>query len=107
MLMTDSAMTGSQPTPLVSICVITYRHAKYIKQCIESMLGQRAPFPFEILIGDDDSDDGTREICQALAAAHPDRIRLLLHSRKDVVYVDGRPRGTHNFVATLAAARGE
>lgn len=105
--MTDSANTDHRAVPLVSICVITYRHAKFITQCIETMLAQRTPFPFEIIIGDDGSDDGTREICQALAAAHPERIRLLLHSRKDVTYVDGRPRGTRNFVATLAAARGE
>ncbi|MBI5767161.1 MAG: glycosyltransferase [Verrucomicrobia bacterium] len=95
------------PVPLVSICIITYQHAAYIRQCVEGMLAQQTGFPCEILIGEDDSSDGTREICQELARAHPERIRLLLQRRADVVYVDGRPRGTHNLVATLAAARGE
>lgn len=94
-------------SPLVSVCIITYRHARYIRQCVESALAQVADFSYEILIGEDESDDGTREICQELAAAHPDRIRLLLHRRADVVYVDGRPRGTNNLVATVGAARGE
>ncbi len=93
--------------PLVSVCIITYRHARYIRQCVESALAQRAEFPFEVVIGEDESDDGTREICQQLALEHPDRVRLVLNRRADVVYVDGRPRGTHNLVATLAAARGE
>jgi len=103
----------TQPTgpaaghPLVSICIITYRHARFIRQCVEGMLAQEAEFPFEILIGEDESDDGTREICLELAAAHPDRVRVLLHRRADVVLVDGQPRGTHNLVATLAEARGE
>lgn len=93
--------------PLVSVVIITYRHAAFIRQCVESALAQRTDFPFEVLIGEDESDDGTREICLELAAAHPDRVRVLLHSRKDVVLVDGKPRGTHNLVATVAAARGE
>jgi glycosyltransferase involved in cell wall biosynthesis len=95
------------PLPVVSICIITYRHAQFIRQCVESALAQKTDFPYEILVGEDESDDGTREICQELAAAHPDRIRLVLNRRVDVVYVDGRPRGTHNLVATVAVARGE
>lgn len=93
--------------PLVSVCIITYRHARYIRQCVESALAQKTDFPFEIVIGEDESDDGTREICQQLAAAHPDRIQLVLNRRADVVHVDGRPRGTHNLMAALAATRGE
>lgn len=94
-------------SPLVSVCIITYRHARYIRQCVESALAQVADFPYEILIGEDESDDGTREICQELAAAHPGRIRLVLNRRADVVYVDGRPRGTNNLVATVGVAQGE
>lgn len=97
----------TRPAPLVSICIITYRHARFIRQCVEGMLAQETDFPYEILIGEDESDDGTREICLELATAHPDRVRVLLHRRQDVVIVDGQPRGTHNLMATLAQARGE
>lgn len=103
----NASSPSTDATPLVSVCIITYRHAPYVRQCIEGALAQQAPFPFEIVIGEDGSDDGTREICEELAAAHPGRIRLLRHRREDVLYVDGRPRGTRNLVATLAAARGE
>jgi glycosyltransferase involved in cell wall biosynthesis len=93
--------------PLLSVAIVTYQHAPYIRQCVEGVLAQETTFPVEILIGEDESTDGTREICQELAAAHPGRIRVLLHRRQDVVCIDGRPRGGHNFRATLGEAQGE
>ena len=105
--MTNTPSPQASPDPVVSVCLITYRHARFIRECVESALAQVAEFSFEIVIGEDESDDGTREICQELAAAHPDRIRLLLNRRADVVQVDGRPRGTRNLVSAVAAARGE
>ncbi|MEO8588907.1 MAG: glycosyltransferase family A protein [Flavobacteriales bacterium] len=93
--------------PSVSIVTLTYRHAAYIEQCIEGALMQRTTFPVEILVGEDDSDDGTREICQRLAAEHPDRIKLFLRERKDVVHIMGIPTGRSNFLGLLASARGK
>lgn len=63
--------------PLVSVRTITYNHAPYIRQCIEGILAQRTSFPFEYIIGEDCSTDGTREIVQEYAARHPQRIRLI------------------------------
>lgn len=100
-------MSTHEPVPVVSVCIITYRHAKYIRQCVESALAQQTNFPFEVVIGEDESDDGTREVCQLLAAEHPGRVRLVLNRRADVVHVDGRPRGTNNLMQALAACRGE
>ena len=98
---------SSSSVPVVSVVIITYRHARFIRRCVEGALAQQTAFPFEILIGEDESDDGTRELCLELAAAHPERVRVLLHRRADAVIVDGKPRGTHNLVATIAEARGE
>ena len=53
--------------PLVSVCVITYQHAAFIRQCLDSILSQETTFPFEIVIGEDESTDGTREICMEYA----------------------------------------
>ena len=47
---------------LVSVKMITYNHAPYIAQAIEGVLQQRTNFPFELVIGEDCSTDGTREI---------------------------------------------
>ncbi|TYP91720.1 Glycosyl transferase family 2 [Fodinibius salinus] len=94
-------------TPQVSVCITTYQHSNYIRQCIESVLNQEATFPFEIIIGEDESTDGTREICKELAKAHPGKIRLFLRSRDNVRFINGNPTGRHNFLETLKAARGQ
>lgn len=93
--------------PKVSVSLITYNHARYIEQAIESVLAQRTSFPFELVIGEDESSDGTREIVQRYAAAHPRLIRLHLHQRAANIAYQGRPTGRQNFVHNLGSARGE
>jgi hypothetical protein len=41
------------------------------------------------------------------AQKHPDRIRLFLNDRKNVIYVDGKPTGRWNLVNNLRNAEGE
>ena len=50
----------------VSVIIITYNQRQFIEQAVSSVLMQRTNFPFEILIGDDASTDGTVEILKAL-----------------------------------------
>lgn len=42
---------------------------------------QKTTFPFEIILGDDGSVDGTGDICQQYAKLHPDKIRLFIRDR--------------------------
>ncbi|WP_445666680.1 glycosyltransferase family 2 protein [Fodinibius sp. AD559] len=93
--------------PQVSVCITTYQHAPFIKKCVKSALEQQTNFPIEIIIGEDESTDGTREICKQLAEQHQDSIRLFLRSRENVRYINGNPTGRHNFLETLKAARGK
>lgn len=86
---------------------MTYNHAGYIAQCLDSILEQQTEFMFEICLGEDASSDGTREICKEYAENHPDIIRLFLHKREDVVYVKGRPTAQGNFSSTMKQARGK
>ena len=90
-----------------SVSLITYNHAPFIAQAIESVLQQQTAFDFELLIGEDDSTDGTREIVKSYQARYPDKIRLLLNDRKNVVYVNGKPTGQWNFVNNIRNTRGE
>lgn len=93
--------------PLVSVCIVTYNQASYIRDSIDSVLNQKTDFPFEICIGEDDSNDGTREICKEYAEKYPDRIRLFLRSREDVIYCQGYPTGQFNMTETMKACRGK
>jgi len=63
--------------PLVSVKMITYNHAPFIKQAIEGVLQQKTNFPFELVIGEDCSTDGTREIVFEYQKKHPDIIRVI------------------------------
>ncbi|MFM1813567.1 MAG: hypothetical protein RLZ98_262 [Pseudomonadota bacterium] len=92
---------------LVSVCIVTYQHARFIAQALDGALMQRTTFPIEILIGEDESTDGTRDICLSYVKRHPDRVRVFLRHRRDVVNIDGRPRGSFNFRMTLREAKGE
>ena len=53
--------------PLVSITVATYQHVNYIRDCLEGILMQKTTFPYEIILGEDGSVDGTQEICKEYA----------------------------------------
>jgi glycosyltransferase involved in cell wall biosynthesis len=92
---------------MVSAVILTYNHEHYIEQALESALEQRVSFPYEIVVGEDESSDATREICRRIATAHPDRIRLIERSRADVIHINGHATGRHNFMASLRAARGK
>lgn len=90
-----------------SVSLITYNHAPYIAQAVEGVLRQQTDFDFELVIGEDDSSDGTREIVKEYQAKHPARIRLFLNDRKNVAYVNGKPTGQWNFLNNLRQCRGQ
>ena len=93
--------------PLVSVCVQTYQHVNFIKQCLDGILMQQTNFPFEIILGEDESTDGTREICKKYASKYSDKIKLFLRSRKDVIYINGNATGRYNLIENLEACKGK
>lgn len=62
----------------VSVLVVTYNHEQFVRQALDSTLAQRLSQPFEILVSEDCSTDGTRAIVQEYAERYPQLIRLLL-----------------------------
>lgn len=87
--------------PVVSVAIVTYNQVAFIGKAIESVLSQKTDFEFEILIGDDFSNDGTREIIRQYADQYPDKIVPLLHPKNL-----GR-NGMFNALETYAKARGK
>jgi len=94
-----SILDGSSAEVKVSVLMLTYNHEPFIAQAIESVLMQRTRFPYELVIGEDCSTDGTREIVRRYAEKHPDIIRPLFREQN--------LGGHRNFVDTLAHCRGE
>src|SRR3954463_15222753 len=65
--------------PKVSVAMITYNHAAFIAQALDSVLAQHTDFDFEIVIGDDASSDGTRKIIEEYQARWPKIIKPVFH----------------------------
>src|SRR5687768_10693320 len=61
----------------LSIIIVTYNQARYVEQAVRSALAQEIAFDCEIVVADDGSTDGTREIVERLAREEPDRVRLV------------------------------
>ncbi len=66
----------NQP-PLISAVLANYNGARYLRECIESVLAQDFD-DFEFIIVDDGSTDGSRELIQECVAGRSDRVRVLL-----------------------------
>ena len=64
--------------PQVSVVVLTYNHAEYLAQALDSILAQECAFAFEILVGEDCSTDATRAIALDYQRRYPERIRVVL-----------------------------
>lgn len=61
--------------PTVTIAVLSYNQEDYILHALESAIGQKGWFTFEILIADDGSTDRTPEIIAEFAKKHPHVVR--------------------------------
>jgi glycosyltransferase involved in cell wall biosynthesis len=68
----------AQPAPKVSVFILTYNHVAWIAQALESAVSQEVPFAYEIVVADDCSSDGTREIVREYERRHPGLIRTFL-----------------------------
>jgi glycosyltransferase involved in cell wall biosynthesis len=84
--------------PKVSAFMPTYNHRPFIAEAIESALTQEYP-NLELVIGDDASTDGTREIIDTYYRKHPDVIKR--------IYADENGGITANCNRVLAACTGD
>lgn len=55
---------------MVSVNVLTYNQEKWIAQTLDSILGQKTQYSFEVIIGEDCSTDDTHKICEQYCAKY-------------------------------------
>ena len=53
----------------------TYNHKNFIKDALDGFIMQKTNFPFEVLVGDDCSTDGTSDIVAEYAQKYPEIIK--------------------------------
>ena len=63
----------------VSIYIITYKHAKYIRQCLDSIMNQKFSETFEVIVCDDCSNDGTEEILREYKNKYGDIFKYIVN----------------------------
>lgn len=63
--------------PVVSFLCTTYNQESYIGNAIKGFLEQKTSFPYEILIHDDNSMDGTKDIIEKYRLKYPNIIRCI------------------------------
>jgi glycosyltransferase involved in cell wall biosynthesis len=67
--------------PIVSIFSWVYNHKDYVRESIESILMQKTSFPIEIIIHDDASNDGTKEIIFEYQEKYPNLFSNILQQQ--------------------------
>ncbi|MCP5182207.1 MAG: glycosyltransferase family 2 protein [Pseudomonadales bacterium] len=92
-------MEATPIQPKVSICVITYNQERYIGECLQSLVDQKTTFPFDIVVGDDCSTDGTQAIVASFAKKYPGIVKP--------IFMEVNSRGLKNYLNTHNAAKGE
>lgn len=60
---------------MVTIQCLAYNHEPYIRQCLDGFVMQKTDFPFEAIVHDDASTDGTANIIKEYAEKYPDIIK--------------------------------
>lgn len=71
--------------PILSILVITHNQRELLKRCLDSVLGQKLNVPFEVIVSDDRSDDGTAEFMAELQEKFSNG-KLQIANLVDLVY---------------------
>ena len=69
---------------MISIIIPTYNRREEIKDLLISLKRQDCPSPFEIIIVDDGSTDGTRELLQSIAKEWGEQLRFLSQDNRGV-----------------------
>lgn len=87
-----------QSLPKVTVCVLTYNQVKYISTCLQSIIEQQTNFDFEVIVGDDCSNDGTTAIVKEFEARFPQLIEALIQPKNI--------GGFGNLLAIYKLARG-
>jgi glycosyltransferase involved in cell wall biosynthesis len=65
----------------LSVVVSCYNQEKYIAACLDSILGQVVDFAYDLVIADDYSTDGTREVIFDYYENNQEKIKLLFQDK--------------------------
>lgn len=76
-------------TPKISVLMLTYNHAPYLKEAIEGVLMQKTDFDFELIICNDCSPDSSEQVIQPFVDKHPEIISYFRH-KKNIGFIENQ-----------------
>lgn len=85
--------------PMVSVCIITYNKKDFIRETIESVLMQKTQYSYEIVIGDNASDDGTQQILSEYHENQKEKVTIILNDKNLEI--------TNNMFRTMSCCKGK
>src|SRR5262245_42939318 len=68
--------------PQVSIVIPTYNRSALLRRTVKSVLDQRTPISFEVIVIDNNSSDDTRDIVRSLIETNADKVRYLFERKQ-------------------------
>ena len=73
-------MNSSMEQPIVTVWCLAYNQKDFIRDALEGFVMQKTTFPFEVIVHDDASTDGTTAIVQEYARRYPDIIKPVIET---------------------------
>lgn len=71
-------------SPAVTVIMYSYNHERYIADALEGVLAQKTSFPYEVIVHDDASTDGSASIIRQYEKTYPDTVKAII--QKDNQY---------------------
>ena len=95
--------------PLLSIRLMVFNHADFLEECLNSINEQKTNFKFELVIGDDFSEDNSFEILKNFSFSNTNiSVNLLERAKEDTYHIQRKKLGRlHNFIDILDNCKGK
>lgn len=92
---------------VLSVLVISHNQRDLLPRCLDSILGQKISVPFEIIVSDDRSSDGTWELIEEYAHKYPEIVKGVKCNSDECSPVNRSERCGWNKATVYKHARGE
>ena len=73
--------------PVVSVLCHTFNQADFLHAALSGILKQKTDFPFEVILRDDASEDGSRDIVLDYARRYPRIIRPVIEEELSLIHI--------------------
>ncbi len=91
----------------LSVILVSYNEKAYLREAIDSCLNQICDFEFEVIIGDDGSNDGSIEIVKEYEKKYPSKVKSFIMDRNNEEEVIPSLRVSNVIKRAMKMAKGE